>query len=225
MKHIQTFESFVYSLNEAESFKEGDFVKWTTPQTGNQISFGVVTKVRSKSFDAKVIATGGKGDEQPSRGLALGLGGPVIWKKGITADQLRREIENADETSNVASNIRFEKASLWTINESFLSEGNQSMGNLAKKMTTPGITGVGEWDTFIDAVKKEKDNGEDLPKEWYNALKTLKIKPEEAVVIFFDAVGSQKDVEYKANRLNLKYVVVEDTNDGGSGGIVFSAKQ
>ena len=109
--------------------------------------------------------------------------------------------------------------------ESFVNEGTQSMGNLAKKMTTPGATGVGEWDTFVDAVKKEKDNGEDLPKEWYDALKTLKIKPEEAAVIFFDAVGSQDDVEYKANRLNLKYVIVEGGDDGGSGGIVFSTKQ
>lgn len=109
--------------------------------------------------------------------------------------------------------------------ESFVNEGNQSMGNLAKKMTTPGTTGVGEWDTFVEAVEKEKDNGEDLPKEWYDALKTLKIKAEEAAVIFFDAVGSQDDVEYKANRLNLKYVVVEGGEDGGSAGIVFSTKQ
>jgi hypothetical protein len=220
MKHIKTFESYVGSLNEAESFKEGDFVKWTTPQTGNQISFGVVTKVRGKSFDAMVIATGGKGDEQPDRGLAIGLGGPVIWKPGATASQLRKDIEDAGGSSNGATNIRYEKASLWNINENFLNEA-AFPGIKAKKFAAmvDDLT-----DTFVNAQAKEKEEGGELPPEYLAAIKTLGISSNEAMVCFSAEVGDWNKILDSAKKAGLKYIEVQDS-ETGDGAIVYSAKQ
>ena len=93
MKHIKTFESF---LNEGNSFK--------------QIVFGVVTKVLGKSFKAMVIADGG--DEQPTTGFGIGPGGSELWKPGITAAELRKELKKAGLNGSSAT-VRFEDASPW----------------------------------------------------------------------------------------------------------------
>jgi len=219
VKHIKTFEGYISSLNEASSFKEGDFVKWTTPDTGTQISFGVVTKVRGASFDAMVVATGGKGDEQPNRGLAIGLGGPVIWKPGITADEIKKEIKSLGNSSNSATGIKFQKASLWSINESRVNEANSDLGPKAKKFNSY----IDLWDYFVDA-DDNKFREEALPKEWHDALTKLGIKADDAIVLFYDAWGDKKEVLDTAKKCGLIYAEVEDT-EGGSDGIVFSMKQ
>ena len=121
MKHVHTFESF---LNEANFFKEGDFVKWKAPTSGNQIVFGVVTKVLGKSFKAMVIADGG--DEQPTTGFGIGPGGSELWKPEITATELRKEIKKAGVNGSSAT-VRFENASPWDLNESFLNHGKSSL--------------------------------------------------------------------------------------------------
>jgi hypothetical protein len=219
MKHIQTFENF---LNEATAFKEGDFVKWVTPQTGNQISFGVVTKVYANSFAAKVIATGGKGNEQPSRGLALGLGGPVIWKPGISADKLNKEIKQLDANTNIADKIRFEKASIWNINENQVNEASSfTIGPKAKKFDSMVDSTV---ITFKQAEQNEKEEGGELPKEYYAALKTLGIKDTDAAVCFSASIGSADALLNAAKKAGIKYVEVTDseTNDLA---LVFAAKQ
>jgi hypothetical protein len=114
MKHIHTFESFVNeNLNEAAAFKEGDFVKVFTTNTGNQISYGVVKKMRGQKFDLQVFATGNKDQDQPDRGLAVGLGGPVVWKPGITAEDLRKALDDVDSTSNYGEGFSVKKAVLW----------------------------------------------------------------------------------------------------------------
>jgi len=102
--------------------------------------------------------------------------------------------------------------------ESFVNEAARTLGSKAKKFTSK----IKEYDFFSSAVKKEEDN---LPDEWYAALKNLGIKSEDAVVCFFDAVGDRNKVLDSAKLAGLKYVEVEDGEDGGSGGIVFSAKQ
>jgi hypothetical protein len=218
MKHIQTFENYIISLNEADTFKEGDFVKWITPQTGTQISFGIVTKVYSNSFDAKTIATGGKGDEQPNRGLSIGLGGPVLWNPRITAKKLKQDIEDLGGSTNMADKIKFDKASIWNINESQVNESNATLGTKAKQFAN-AVKGL--VDTFIEAEKKEEDK---LPDEYTAALKTLGINKQDAAICFFDSVGDADDVLDAAKKAGIKYAEVNDS-ETGSGAIVFSTKQ
>jgi hypothetical protein len=100
--------------------------------------------------------------------------------------------------------------------ESFLNEGNNSLGSKAKRFTD----NVGEWDWFTDAEGAD----EPLPQSWHNALKNLRANADDAIVCFYDAVGSMEDVLDFANKAGLKYIEVKD-GEGGSDGIVFSAKQ
>ena len=218
MKHIQTFESYIISLNEADTFKEGDFVKWITPQTGTQISFGIVTKVYSNSFDAKVIATGGKGDEQPNRGLAIGLSGPVLWNPRITAKKLKQDIEDLGGSTNMVDKIKFDKASIWNINESQVNESNATLGTKAKRFSIAVDNLI---NSFVDAEKKE--NGK-LPAEYNNALKTLGINKQDALICFSDTVGDWETIVDSAKKADIKYKEVDDTETGAKA-IVFSAKQ
>jgi len=100
-----------------------------------------------------------------------------------------------------------------------LNEASPAVGPKAKKFDSI----IQEWDYFVDA-----DGGEDtLPKEYQDALKKLGIKADEAIVCFFDAVGDAQDVRDAANKAVLKFIEVsgDDSDDAGSGGIVFSAKQ
>lgn len=97
-----------------------------------------------------------------------------------------------------------------------ISEGNNSLGSKAKKFTD----NVDEWDWFTDA----EGGDEPLPKSWHNALKSLRLNADDAIVCFYDAVGSMEDVLNLANKSGIKYVEVED-GEGGSDGIIFSAKQ
>jgi hypothetical protein len=104
--------------------------------------------------------------------------------------------------------------------ESFLNEASASLGPKAKKFDSY----IQEWDYFVDAddnaVRDDK-----LPEEWHVALKTLGLKPDDAIVLFFATHGSRNEVLDTAKKCGLKFAEVEDGEDGGSGGIVFSAKQ
>jgi hypothetical protein len=104
--------------------------------------------------------------------------------------------------------------------ESFLNEAAQQLGPKAKKFDSY----IQEWDYFVDAddnIARE----ESLPEEWHTALKTLRLKPEDAIVLFYDAHGSTQEVLDTAKKCGLKFAEVEAGEDGGSAGIVFSAKQ
>jgi hypothetical protein len=104
--------------------------------------------------------------------------------------------------------------------ENFLNEASASLGPKAKKFDSY----IQEWDYFVDAdnnIARE----ERLPDEWHQALKELKVKADDAIVLFFDTVGSKKEVIDTAKKCGLKFVEVEEGEDGGSDGIVFSAKQ
>jgi hypothetical protein len=68
--------------------------------------------------------------------------------------------------------------------------------------------------SFIDAVGAEKEEGGDLPKEYYDALKKLGIKKENAGISFSGSVGSSKAVLDAAKKAGLKYVEVEDPETG-----------
>ena len=101
--------------------------------------------------------------------------------------------------------------------ENSLNEGSTQMGPKTKKFASM----IEEWDHFTDA---DEGGEEPLPEEWHNALKTLNVKADDAIVVFYDAVGSMEDVINAAKNSGLKYAEVEDS-DAGSDGIVFSAKQ
>ena len=108
--------------------------------------------------------------------------------------------------------------------ESFINEANAAagMGPKSKKFTTnPKIDG--EFYTFTDADGGSMDD--ELPEEWHAALKNLGLSADEAVVCFFDSVGDRNDVLDTAKLAGLKYAEVAGGDDGGSGGIVFAAKQ
>ena len=108
--------------------------------------------------------------------------------------------------------------------ESFLNEANATadMGPKSKKFTTNPKIDSGIF-TFTDADGGDIDDK--LPEEWHTALKNLRLSADEAVVCFFDSVGDRNDVLDIAKLTGLKYAEVEGGDDGGSGGIVFSAKQ
>ena len=104
--------------------------------------------------------------------------------------------------------------------ESFINEANSDLGPKTKKFDSK----IDLWDYFVDAddnVARE----ENLPEEWHTALKTLGIKAEDAIVIFFDAWGDRNEVLDTARKCGLKFAEVEEGEDGGSAGIVFSFKQ
>jgi len=107
--------------------------------------------------------------------------------------------------------------------ESFLNEADVAagMGPNAKKFTkNPKIDGGIFYFTDAD------EGGEDkLPEEWHTAVKNLSLKADIAVICFFDTVGDRNDVLNAAKLSGLTFAEVEGGDDGGSGGIVFSAKQ
>jgi hypothetical protein len=104
--------------------------------------------------------------------------------------------------------------------ESFLNEASAALGPKAKKFDSY----IQEWDYFVDADDNEFRDDK-LPEEWHTALKTLGLKAEDAIVLFYDAHGSTQEVLDTARKCGLKFAEVEGGEDGGSGGIVFSAKQ
>jgi hypothetical protein len=84
------------------------------------------------------------------------------------------------------------------------------------------------WEYFVDAEHNEKEKGDKLPKQWHEALKTLKIKADDSAICFFEAWGDRQEVLNFAKKRGLKFVEVKDrdTEDRvGSSGIVFSFKQ
>lgn len=104
--------------------------------------------------------------------------------------------------------------------ENFLNEAGPALGPKTKKFDSK----IDLWDFFVDAddnVARE----EPLPKEWHTALKTLGIKAEDAIVLFFDAHGDRQEVLDTATKCGLTFTQVENGEDSGSGGILFSFKQ
>ena len=97
--------------------------------------------------------------------------------------------------------------------------GGQGFGSKAAKF----VTKIDEFDFFEEAAKKEDDGK--LPEEWQAALKNLGLKPDDTIVCFFDAVGDRNKVIDTAKLAGLKYVEVEGGDDGGSAGIIFTRKQ
>lgn len=79
-------------------------------------------------------------------------------------------------------------------------------------------------DTFVQAVKNEKEEGGDLPEEYYAGIKTLGLKKEEAGIVFSATVGNRNKVMTSAQKAGVKFVEVEDSETGDSA-IVFSLKQ
>jgi len=105
------------------------------------------------------------------------------------------------------------------VTESRINEAKSDLGPKAKKFDSY----IDTWDYFADAddnVARE----EALPKEWHDALKTLGIKADAAIVLFYDAHGDRQEVLDTAKKYKLKFAEVEDTK-GGSDGIIFNAKQ
>jgi hypothetical protein len=207
MKHLHTFESYINNLNEANSFKEGDFVKWQTPTSGNQNAFGIVTKVMGRSFKAMVIADGG--GHQPTTGFGIGPGGSELWKPGITADELRKEIEKAGVNGSYAT-VRFEKASPWNLNESFLNEGNQKMGPAAAKFTK-----------VFDSYRTVDQLEGKIPVEVSAFIKRERLSNEDAGVVYSQEAGDD-DLLATAKSTGITYEQFEDVFDMG---IVFSLKK
>jgi hypothetical protein len=106
------------------------------------------------------------------------------------------------------------------VGESATNEGNTTLGPKAKKFDSY----IQEWDFFSDA-DDNKLREERLPKEWHDALKKLGVKADDAIVLFFDAHGDRQEVLDIAKKSGIKYIEVPEGDDGGSGGIIFSAKQ
>jgi hypothetical protein len=105
------------------------------------------------------------------------------------------------------------------VTESRINEAKSDLGPKAKKFDSY----IDTWDYFADAddnVARE----EALPKEWHDALKTLGIKADAAIVLFYDAWGDRQEVLDTAKKYKLKFAEVEDTK-GGSDGIIFNSKQ
>ena len=100
--------------------------------------------------------------------------------------------------------------------ESFLSEGNTSMGAKAKRFTDS----VEAWDFYTDAG----DMGGKMPAEYEAALKTLNIKPDDAVVCFSGANSDWEEVMRLAKQAGIKFAEVDDAETGEKA-IVFTAKQ
>lgn len=103
-----------------------------------------------------------------------------------------------------------------TFNE-FINESKNNFGPKTKKFTDK----IKDWEWFSEI----KDTDEfPMGKEWEDGIKDLRISKAEAIVSFFDATGSAKEVKDAAKDAGLKFKEVK-SSDGFSDGIVFSGKQ
>jgi hypothetical protein len=78
--------------------------------------------------------------------------------------------------------------------------------------------------SFLEAVKNENQNGEDLSSEYYAAIKSLGIKEDSAMICSPGTVGSWNKILDSAKKVGLKYAEVKDSKTGDNA-IVFSAQQ
>ncbi len=103
--------------------------------------------------------------------------------------------------------------------QQFINESAITMGIKAKKFNKM-VDNFAE--DFNDAESLE-DNGK-LPKEYYAALKTLKIQPADAMVCFAASIGDSGEMLDAAKKSGLEYIEVEDPETGDAA-IVFSKNQ
>lgn len=100
--------------------------------------------------------------------------------------------------------------------ESFLSEASTALGSKAKKFTDA----VEAWDFYTDAGDKDGN----MPIEYQKVLKTLNVKPDDAVVCYSGANGDWANVLDTAKKSGIEYAEVDD-DETGEKAILFSAKQ
>lgn len=161
------------------------------------------------------MATGSPDTTQPDSRLSNWNGGSHVSYEGYTKDELKKI---ADKVS-IGGGYDKKYITSWNIQESSLSEANINLGPKAKKFDSY----IQEWDFFTDA-DNNKLREERLPKEWHDALKKLGVKADDAIVLFFAAHGDRQEVLDIAKKSGIKYIEVPEGDDGGSGGIIFSAK-
>jgi hypothetical protein len=196
MKHLKTFEGFLneVKLNESDVWAK---IRNYFPNPANPEDY-INTKITS--FGKKTAFTVVIAD------MISDLSVKDSDAKVFTST-IKNYLKNFDPTGKLKA--------LVSMNESFLNEASTALGPKTKRFDNI----IDEWDWFTDANGGE----ENLPKEWGSAIKSLNIDAKEAIVCFFDAVGSAEDVRDAANKAGLKFTEVD--SDNGSSGIVFSAKQ
>jgi hypothetical protein len=227
MKHIQTFESYIIGLNEANAISKLKSVLPGVKFQEEEIEFDPeegYKSVESYSFQIPGV------DEPAYINIYDGDSFCFFYDAAPIATSLH----SANEVNSMAQTQTEVPLPLNKLNKSILedaiknikeyigesvtNEANTSLGSKAKKFDSS----IEEWNWFTDADTGGEDK---LPSEWHDAVKKLGIKEDDAIVCFYDAVGSMEDVIDTAKRAGIKYVEVEGGDDGGSGGIVFSAKQ
>ncbi|NBO22072.1 hypothetical protein EBU94_01855 [bacterium] len=125
--------------------------------------------------------------------------------------------------------------------ESFLNESDWKLGShyrprtaeenrkLSKNVQNFSMP-IPDWQYF--SVADSHPEYGPLSKDWHDALKELRVKPEEAGVVFSSILPAHTnnfnpDDDYivgQARKYRLDFVFVEDTAPHGENGIVFSIK-
>jgi len=226
MKRIKTFEQFVnenYSANAvpASLAKLGE---WTPIEIDDDILDGTDYS-KAASFELKT------GTGLDDIGVILNVYDDKDFSIFFDSAPIALSAHSSNDARSMAQTMAEVPLPLSKLNKkeldkiisdlksSYLGEAlsaEQKMGPKATKFTRK----IEEWDWFNDANEMD----EPLPEEWHEELVELRIKADEAIVCFFDAVGSASEVIRAAKSIGLVYAQVEDTM-AGSDGIVFSAKQ
>jgi hypothetical protein len=92
MKHLQTFESFVESVNEAaEKFEVGDLVRYSKPGGGMTALYGVVVKSYAMKIDLAIVGKSDHKDMKPTE-TYMKMQFVPTWKgAGMSADELEKK--------------------------------------------------------------------------------------------------------------------------------------
>jgi len=89
--------------------------------------------------------------------------------------------------------------------EEFLDD---SFGNKTKKFIKYINKQDAYWDWFNDADDNRMIGG--LPNKYHQTVKSLGVKPENAIIIFDDSVESWSDTLNKLNSFGIKYAEIDD---------------
>lgn len=235
MKHIKTFESYVSSLNEADSL--GSLKKALPGMNFKKADYEVDPEDEYQTVESFYVnvpgISGGYGEDDLYINIYDGKDFCFFYDSAPIGTSLhnRSEINSMDQTEmevpkplNKLNKKIFDEVvkkvkEMMGVEESRVNEINSrdTLGPKAKKFTTM----IGEWDYFTDAEGKESGK---MPDEYYVPLKTLNIKADDAIVCFSGAVGSWDKILRAAKQSGINYVEVDDTETGDMA-IVFTAKQ
>ncbi len=239
MKYLKTFEGYVSSINEAASNSLNTLKKALPGLKIEKADYELDPEDEYETIESFYVNVPGISGEYGEDDLYIniydGKDFCFFYDSAPVGTSLhsRSEINSMNQTQTEApkplSKLNkkiFDEAvkevkERMGVEESRVNEidASDTLGPKAKKFDAE----IDLWDYFVDADNNSVRE-EPLPKEWHDALKKLGIKADDAIVLFYDAWGDKKEVLDTAKKCGLKFAEVEDT-EGGSDGIVFSAKQ